>query len=96
MASINLSAGKKCAALSDHTSALKFDEHGVSFLPSYYWSQQYDLSINLFDSAAEAACILGNASLVEMFSDKVISHATCFELRLEVDCLEYIAAFISS
>jgi predicted ATPase len=54
LAALNLKAGKLAITYSDFNSALKLFEHGISFLESDHWHNKYVLSIDLFDSAADA------------------------------------------
>ena len=53
-ASSNLKAGNRAVASSDFNTAFKLFEYGVSFLSNDHWTVDYDLSVCLFDAAAEA------------------------------------------
>ena len=63
------------AALSDYNAALKMFEHGISFLESDHWTAQYSLSIDLFDSASEAACLTNKSEKVTFYTNQVFAHA---------------------
>jgi predicted ATPase len=54
LAALNLKAGRLALTYSDINAALKLFEHGISFLESDHWHSQYVLSIDIFDSAADA------------------------------------------
>ena len=54
IAALNLKAGKLAITCSDFNAALKLFEHGISFLENDNWQNQYVLSLDLFDSAADA------------------------------------------
>ncbi|KAL3806185.1 hypothetical protein ACHAXA_011734 [Cyclostephanos tholiformis] len=57
IAALNLKAGKRAITYSDFNVAHKLFEHGISFLESDHWQSQYSLSLDLFNSAADAACM---------------------------------------
>jgi predicted ATPase len=54
IAALNLKAGKRAITYSDFNVAHKLFQHGISFLESDHWQSQYFLSIDLFNSAADA------------------------------------------
>ncbi len=82
IARLNLDAGTKCIDISDYASALKYFRNGVAFLGPNHWDDQYDLSIELYDSAANAACDLNDLVLAEDFARTVIIRAKCLEDKL--------------
>jgi len=79
IAGLNLKAGRLSIALSDYTTAFTLFEHGISYLGDDKWISQYELSIDLFDSAAEAACALNKRSVVNTRVEEVVAHAKCFD-----------------
>jgi len=79
IAGLNLKAGRLSIALSDYTTAFTLFEHGISYLGDDKWTSQYELSIDLFDSAAEAACVLNKRSVVNSRVEEVVAHAKCFD-----------------
>ena len=79
IAGLNLKAGRLSIALSDYTTAFTLFEHGISYLGDDKWTSQYELSIDLFDSAAEAACVLNKRSVVKSRVEEVVAHAKCFD-----------------
>ena len=54
IASLNLKAGKQAILFSDFNAALKLFQSGASFLPVDSWVTHYQLSVDLYDAAAEA------------------------------------------
>ena len=54
IASLNLKAGKQAVMFSDFNAALKLFASGASFLPVDSWVTHYNLSVGVFDAAAEA------------------------------------------
>ncbi|KAL7546921.1 LOW QUALITY PROTEIN: hypothetical protein ACHAWF_011795, partial [Thalassiosira exigua] len=86
VATWNLKAGRRSIELSDYSTALKLFEHGISFLDQEErWVDQYNLSLDLFDAAAEMACALNNGAAVGKLSQEVGVHAKCDDDRL--NCL---------
>ena len=79
IAGLNLKAGRLSIALSDYTTAFTLFEHGISYLGDDKWTSQYELSIDLFDSAAEAARVLNKRSVVNSRVEEVVAHAKCFD-----------------
>ena len=75
LAELNLRAGKQSIILSDITAALNFFEHGISFLVEGRWTEHYQLSVDLFDAAAEAALALENNEAVKLYTDELVDNA---------------------
>ncbi|KAL7550378.1 hypothetical protein ACHAWF_013621, partial [Thalassiosira exigua] len=57
IANLNLLAGRRAMEKSDYSSAHSFFGHGISFLRKNQWREHYDLSLQLFDLAAECAFV---------------------------------------
>ena len=89
IASLNLEAGKLSISLSDYTAALALFEHGISFLEDDKWEAQYRLSLDLFDAAAEAACMLNKNADVVSYTEQIITHATSFDDSLNCEHCTY-------
>ncbi|KAL7550813.1 hypothetical protein ACHAWF_015589 [Thalassiosira exigua] len=82
IAGLNLQAGRCAITLSDYSAAFQLFQHGISFLSSHnhdHWAHQYELSIDLFNAATEAACVLNMSEVVKSLSDQLVSHSKCFE-----------------
>ena len=88
-AELNLKAGKLSIVLSDYMSALKFFEHGISYLGEDCWTAQYELSLGLYDATAEAASALGKNESVTYYTNKVAKNAHSFYDRLHCKCFLY-------
>ena len=76
---LNLKAGKLSIVLSDYMSALKFFEHGISYLGEDLWTAQYDISLGLYDAAAEAASALEKFQAVKSYTDELVENAHSFD-----------------
>ena len=81
-AELNLRAGRRAIDLSDYNTAFQLFEHGISFLGNNHWVAHYNLSIDLFDAAAEAACVLNKGTAVTAYSQQLVAHAKCFDDKL--------------
>jgi len=88
LAKLNLKAGKLSIVLSDYATALSLFEHGISYLGDDKWSSEYDISLDLFDSAAEAACVLNKSAAVTSYTEELVANAKSFDdiLNCEYTC----------
>lgn len=84
IAQLNLKVGKSSLQLTDWHSSLEFFTNGIHFLNQNHWILQYELSLDLFTSAAEAACHLSDSTRVNYFTDAVVHHAKSLDDRLPV------------
>lgn len=85
LAKMNLNAGKLSIALSDYTTALSLFEHGISYLEDEKWASDYELSLNLFDAAAEAACVLNKNAAVTSYTEEIVANAKSFDDSLNCE-----------
>ena len=79
LAELNVKAGKLSIVLSDYITALKFFEHGISYLGKYRWTVHYELSVDLYDAAAEAASALEKFQAVKSYTDELVENAHSFD-----------------
>ena len=82
---LNLKAGKLSIVLSDYTTALKFFEHGISFLREDRWTVHYDLSVDLYDATAEAARALEKFQAVKSYTNELVENAHSFDDSLHCE-----------
>mmetsp|Transcript_43738 Transcript_43738/g.91966 ORF Transcript_43738/g.91966 Transcript_43738/m.91966 type:complete len:1476 (+) Transcript_43738:19-4446(+) len=82
IADLNLRGGIRSIELSDMNTAFKLFISGISFLDMNHWESQYDLSIGLFDAAAEAACVLNKSTEVASLCEQVVRNARCYDDQL--------------
>ena len=66
-------------ALSDTTTALKFFERGISYLGEDRWTVHYQLSVDLYDATAEAACALEKFQAVKSYTNELVENAHSFD-----------------
>ena len=93
IAKLNLKAGKLSIELSDYASALSLFDHGISYLGDDKWTSEYELTLNLFDAAAEAACILNKNAAVTSYTERVVAHVKSFDDSL--NCKYLLQSVIS-
>jgi len=84
VANLNLTAGKKAMEMSDFSTAYSYFDHGISFLRKRHWTEQYQLSLDLFDNAAKCALFIGNIISLKLLSQQVLTFAQTFQDKLEV------------
>jgi len=86
IAKLNLKAGR-LSIVSGFT-ALSLFEHGISYLEDDKWTSQYELTLDLFDAAAEAACVLNKNAAVTSYTEQIVAYAQCFDdsLNCEYSC----------
>jgi predicted ATPase len=88
VAELNLkAAGRHSIQLSDYNTAVKFFQHGISFLGDEKWTSNYQLSLDLYDAVTDGAFILGQIDMVKLHSDEVLLHARCFDDKLHSECI---------
>ena len=85
LAKLNLKAGKLSIVLSDYATALSLFEHGISYLGDDKWASEYEISLDLFDSAAEAACVLNRYAAVGSYTEQLIANAKSFDDSLSCE-----------
>jgi len=82
IAELNLKAAVCAMKLSDFSSAFNYCVHGVRNLYEDHWQSQYDLSLQLCDQGAQAACALGNVKMVKYLASKIHANSRKYEHEL--------------
>ena len=96
LAKLNLKAGKLSIVLSDYSSALSLFEHGISYLGDDKWTSEYEVSLDLFDAAAEAACVLNKNAAVTSYTEQLVTNAKSFDdsLNCEYSILQSVICVV--
>ena len=81
-AELNLKAGRRSIYLSDYYTAFKLFKHGILFLENDDWTFNYQLSLDLYDAAAESALTLNKLSAVTFYSSELFLRARSFDDKL--------------
>ncbi|MEG3894258.1 MULTISPECIES: ATP-binding sensor histidine kinase [unclassified Microcoleus] len=86
---LNLIAGRKAKASAAYELAVKYFTAGIELLPPESWQTDYDLTLALYESAAEAAYLNTEFELMEKWAEVVLQHAKneldkikVFEIRI--------------
>jgi len=64
---------------------LSLFDHGISYLGDDKWTSNYEVSLDLFDSAAEAACVLNKNAAVTFYTEQLIANAKTFDDSLNCE-----------
>ncbi|MBW4600762.1 MAG: AAA family ATPase [Calothrix sp. FI2-JRJ7] len=75
LAQMNLIAGRKALASTAYPAALKYLTTGIKLLTDDSWQNKYDLSLALYETAAEAAYLAGEFEQMEGFVEVVLAQA---------------------
>ncbi len=76
LAQLNLIAGRKAKASTAYAAALKYLTIGVQLLANSSWQTDYELTLSLYNEAAEVAFLTGNFQQMEEWTNVVINQAT--------------------
>ncbi|MEG3975763.1 ATP-binding sensor histidine kinase [Microcoleus sp. herbarium8] len=86
---LNLIAGRKAKASAAYELAVKYLTAGIELLPQESWQTDYDLTLALYESAAEAAYLNTEFEQMEKWAEIVLQHAKneldkikIFEIRI--------------
>ena len=72
---LNLMAGCKAKATAAYELAVKYLTAGIELLPPQSWQTDYDLTLALYESAAEAAYLNTEFEQMEIWAEIVLQHA---------------------
>ncbi|ALF56008.1 serine/threonine protein kinase [Nostoc piscinale CENA21] len=75
LAQMNFLAGRKALTSTAYTAAIKYLTTGITLLSSDSWQTQYELSLTLYETAAEAAYLAGEFEQMEQLIDVVLAQA---------------------
>lgn len=75
-------AGNIAISTTRFLAAAEYLQTGISLLSKDSWTQQYDLTIQLYDAALEAYYTAGQFSKFDAAVKQPLTHARCFEDKL--------------
>ncbi|MDP5337548.1 MAG: trifunctional serine/threonine-protein kinase/ATP-binding protein/sensor histidine kinase [Nodularia sp. (in: cyanobacteria)] len=84
LAQMNLIAGRKALASIAFLSALKYLNTGIKLLADDSWETQYELTLALHETAAEAAYLGGNFEEMEQLAEIVLQRANTLLEKVKV------------
>jgi len=94
LAALNLAAAQKVKSATAYRAAMEYLTKGIQLLPTDGWQQNYNLTLGLYELAAEVSCLSGNFQQMEHFVDVVLQQAQQLLDRVkvyEVKILAYVA-----
>ncbi|KAL3787950.1 hypothetical protein ACHAWO_001099 [Cyclotella atomus] len=78
----NLIAGKRSMELSDFSTAFRYFDEGMTYLPKHPWRDHYGLTLELFELATKCSQITGDATSFSILSDQIMTKSVCIEDKL--------------
>jgi predicted ATPase/signal transduction histidine kinase/tRNA A-37 threonylcarbamoyl transferase component Bud32 len=84
IAKLNLMAGQKAKAAAAYAAASGYLKAGQEFLSSDSWQSSYELTLALYEEAAEAAFLKGDVIAMEQLVDAVLNRAKTVLDRVKV------------
>ncbi|KYC36901.1 serine/threonine protein kinase [Scytonema hofmannii PCC 7110] len=84
LAELNLIAGQKAKAATAYESAIKYLQVGLSVLAVDSWESQYELTLALYEQAAETAFLSGDFDEMQRFVAVVQNRATSLVDKVKV------------
>ncbi|MCP4360002.1 MAG: hypothetical protein GY796_18515 [Chloroflexi bacterium] len=74
LAALNLETGQKALQSVAYQPALDYLQQGIHLLPNDAWENQYDLALNLYNTAVLAAFLTGNYEEMERLAAMILTH----------------------
>ncbi|MDZ8050388.1 MAG: AAA family ATPase [Aulosira sp. ZfuVER01] len=75
LAQLNLQAGHKARSATAYTAALDYFTTGITLLVENSWQTQYQLTLELYTAATEAAYLNANLEQMASFADAILENA---------------------
>ncbi|MEI2580820.1 ATP-binding protein, partial [Scytonema sp. PRP1] len=84
LATMNLIAGRRALASTAYATAAKYLTTGIQFLSSESWETNYNLTLALYEKAAEAAYLVGDFEQTEKLAEVVLASAKTLLEKVKV------------
>ena len=84
LATMNLIAGRKALASTAYPSAVKYLTTGIQLLTDDSWERKYELTLGLYETAAEAAYLGGDFEQTEQLAEVVLTRAKTLLEKIKV------------
>ncbi|WP_414562893.1 MULTISPECIES: AAA family ATPase [unclassified Anabaena] len=96
LARLNLVAGRKAKASTAYAAALRYLETGIKLLNIDAWQTEYNLTIGLYEAAAEVAYLSGNFQQMQQWAGVVLQEANNLLDKVKVYEVKIIASIVQS
>ncbi|MFB2770528.1 AAA family ATPase [Pelatocladus sp. BLCC-F211] len=84
LAAMNLIAGRRALASTAYATAIKYLTTGIELLKDNSWERKYDLTLSLYETAAEVAYLAGDFEKMEQFIQIVLAQAKTLLEKVKV------------
>lgn len=84
LAEMNLTAGRKAMVSTAYSAAFNYLTTGIDLLAENSWETKYELTLTLYETAAEAAYLSGEFKRAEQFIEMVLTHAKTLLEKIKV------------
>jgi len=84
LASLNLIAGRKAKAATAYEAACKYLQVGIELLSADSWQTEYELTLSLYETAAEAAYLSGDFVEMDSLANAVLQEGKSLLDRVKV------------
>ena len=84
IAKLNLIAGQKAKAATAYGAAVGYLNAGLKLLSADSWQSSYDLTLALYEEAAEAAYLHGDLEQMEQWAEVVLNHARTVQDKVKI------------
>ncbi|MDZ7956850.1 MAG: AAA family ATPase [Aulosira sp. DedQUE10] len=84
LAVMNLTAGRKALISTAYSSAFKYLTTGIELLPDDCWDTKYELTLALYETAAEASYLAGDFEQMEQLAEVVLVRAKTLLEKVKV------------
>ncbi|NDJ21141.1 AAA family ATPase [Nostoc sp. B(2019)] len=96
LARLNLIAGRKAKASTAYEAALKYLKTGIELLNIDAWETEYNLTIGLYEGAAEVAYLNGNFEQMQQWSEVVLQQVKTLLDKVKVYEVKIVASIVQS
>ncbi|MBH8573312.1 AAA family ATPase [Nostocaceae cyanobacterium CENA369] len=93
---LNFIAGRKAKASTAYEAALKYLKTGIELLSIEAWQNEYNLTIGLYEGAAEVAYLSGNFEQMQQLTEVVLKEAKFLLDKVKVYEVQIIAYVVQS
>ncbi|MEH1766900.1 MAG: AAA family ATPase [Nostoc sp.] len=94
LAMLNFAAGQKAKSSTAYVAAMQYLNQGIELLTIESWQHCYEMTLALYELAAEVACLSGDFELMEQLVDDVLHNAQHLLNTIkvyEIKILAYVA-----